>query len=639
MTTIADELLNDFEDSGSEQEEERPGDLLGETDGLPGANGVAGVKQENGGMELEDDEEEPEDADIDGGVPAHLKMEDGEDEEETKARVEKLELKAVSDVRSVAGLMKQLEPVIEVSPPNNPHPVFESSLFTSFRNSHPNLSAILQKIEHYKNLPPDQQTQNIGSIEDNPEYKLLTQSNTLSTSIDGEIILVHKFIRDHYSVRFPELETLIQNPLEYAKAVAIIGNGPMEDIRTISESKENLVGQTLRQVLDGPSMMVVTVEATTTGGTPLSDKELATVLRACEMVLRLDRAKGILTDYVQSRMSMFAPNLTTLIGSLTAAQLLNYAGGISGLAKTPSCNIPPLGSKKNTRSVGLATNTGIRHQGFLYNNDIIRDVPTDLKKQAMRILSAKIVLAARVDQAHEAISGEQGLAFYDEVEKRIAKLSEAPPNKGIRALPAPDDKPARKRGGRRARKAKEATAMTDLRKAQNRMAFGKEEAEVGFGDSIKGLGMIGQENDGRIRAQQVDNRTRAKLSKKNPGWGAATPVGGTATSLRGFGGGALGTASTLKAAGLRASGVGSGLKTNVGNAGGTVSTIAFTPVQGLELVDPKVREEMSRKRKAEEDRYFQGGTFTQVGGGAPVKVDSAGFKVPALPNKRVKPEG
>ena len=121
MATIADELLNDFEDSGSEQEEERPDDLLGDTDGLPSANGASGVKQENGSMELEDDEEEPEDADVDGGVPAHLKMEDAEDEEETKARVEKLELKAVSDVRSVAGLMKQLEPVIEVSPPTDCH--------------------------------------------------------------------------------------------------------------------------------------------------------------------------------------------------------------------------------------------------------------------------------------------------------------------------------------------------------------------------------------------------------------------------------------------------------------------------------------------------------------------------------------
>lgn len=522
----------------------------------------------------------------------------------------------------------------------------------------------MQKIEHYKGLPPDQQTSNVGNIEDNPEYKLLTQSNTLSTSIDGEIILVHKFVRDHYSVRFPELETLIQNPLEYAKAVAIIGNGPMENIRAISESKDNMVGQSLKQVLDGPSLMVVTVEATTTAGQPLSEAELAAVRRACEMVLSLDRAKETLTKYVESRMSMFAPNLTVLIGARTAAQLLNYAGGITGLAKTPACNIPPLGSKKNTAATGLATNVGIRHQGFLYNNDIIQGVQTDLKVQAMRILSAKIVLAARIDQAHESPTGEQGISLFDQVEKRINKLSEAPPNKGVRALPAPDDKPARKRGGRRARKAKEATAMTDLRKAQNRMAFGKEEAEVGFGDSTKGMGMIGAEGDGRIRTQQIDQRTRAKLSKKNPGWGGATPaggVGGTATSLRGFGGGAgPGNMSLLKSAGLRAAGVGSGLKTQVGNTGGTASTIAFTPVQGLELVDPKMREERERKRKAEEDRWFKGtypvsrrrisprmsansvigGTFTQIGGsGTPAKKDSDGFKVPALPAKKQKTDG
>lgn len=180
--------------------------------------------------------------------------------------------------------------------------------------------------------------------------------------------------------------------------------------------------------------------------------------------------------------------------------------------------------------------------------------------------------------------------------------------------------------------------MTDLRKAQNRMVFGKEEAEVGYGtgDGTKGLGMIGAQDDGRIRAQQIDQRTRAKLSKKNPGWGGTTTsVGGTSTSLRGFGTAGLGTPSTLKSAGLRASGVGSGLKTQVG-ASGTTSTIAFTPVQGLELVDPKMRQEREQKRKAEEDRWFKGGTFTQIGGG---KKDSEGFKVPALPVKKQKTDG
>src|SRR5213078_3568193 len=115
-------------------------------------------------------------------------------------------------------------------------------------------------------------------------------------SIDSEIILVHKYIRDHYSVRFPELETLVTNPLDYAKSVAIIGNGPMEDIRTLSQSSNNIVHATLKEVLDAPSLMVVTVEATTSKGRPLTDLELQRVMRACEMTLSLDKAKRTLTE-------------------------------------------------------------------------------------------------------------------------------------------------------------------------------------------------------------------------------------------------------------------------------------------------------------------------------------------------------
>ncbi|KAF2815844.1 Nop domain-containing protein [Mytilinidion resinicola] len=497
------------------------------------------------------------------------------------------------------------------------------------------LEPVVKQIEHHQTLP---QTTNEGSVEDHPEYQLLTEANTLSTSIDGEMANVHKFIRDVYSIRFPYLEELIQNPLNYARTVAIIGNGPMEDIKTISLSADNIVGAPLKSILDGPSLMVVTVEATRSGGRDLTEHELSLVRKACMMTLQLDKAKKVLTDYVQSRMNIFAPNLTNLIGSLTAAQLLNYAGGLTGLAKTPACNIPPLGSNKAS-GTGFATNVGVRHQGFLYNSPIIQAIRTDLKKQAMRIVSAKVILAARVDRVHESPDGAMGEQLKEDCMTRLDKLTEPPPNKGVRALPAPDDKPSRKRGGRRARLAKEATAMTEIRKAQNRMVFGKEEQEVGYGTGTgtKGLGMIGAQDTGRVRAQQIDHKTKAKLSKKNPGWGTngtATAVGGAASSLKSFGQG--GTASMLRGHGLRTAGVG-----GVATAG--TSSIAFTPVQGLELVDPKVRDAMNRKRKAEEDRWFKGGTFTQVGGGAaggsngaPANVDSAGFKVPSLPpNKKV----
>lgn len=566
MATLEQELLNDFADSGSE-------------------GGDFGNDAEDGLAQLEKDF---------GEDVSAVSSDEDEDmvDEEAEYAAEQKKHKGPADIRQASSLLNKLQRV---------------------------LTEIEQTKDRMHGLMDGE------SVEEDPEYILLKEANEFSTQIDGEIASVHKFIRDHYSIRFPYLEELIKNPVDYAKTVAIIKNGPLDDIKAISRSTDNVVGVALNTILDGPSLMVVTVEATRALGRDLNSQELETILSACMMLLDLDKAKGILTEYVQSRMNVFAPNLTALIGSLTAAQFINFAGGLTGLAKTPACNIPPLGSNKAS-GLGFATNVGIRQQGFLYHSPIIRAIRQDLKKQAMRIVAGKVILAARVDMVHQSPDGSMGQQFKAECERRLDKLTEPPKNKGVRALPAPDDKPARKRGGRRARKAKEATAMTEIRKAQNRMAFGKEEKEVGYGtgDTTKGLGMIGATDTGRLRVQQIDQRTRAKLSKKNPGWGGDTSLG-NASSLRGFGQG--GTATTLRANGLRTAGVGGGAGT---------SSIAFTPVQGLELVDPKIRDEMTRKRKAEEDRWFKGGTFTQLNG--PAKVDSAGFKVPGLPVKKQKTE-
>jgi U4/U6 small nuclear ribonucleoprotein PRP31 len=457
------------------------------------------------------------------------------------------------------------------------------------------------------------------------------QSNAHAVSIDNEIILVHKFIRDHYAVRFPELEQLVQTPLDYAKCVSIIGNNM--DIKALEQQN----GHKLRSVLDGPTLMVVSVEASTSAGRPLTDKELATVMRAAEMTQALDNAKRTITAYVESRMSIFAPNTSAIVGSQTAAQLINFAGGLRGLAATPACNIAALGSKRNPQA-GLATNIGIRQQGYLYHSPVIRQIPSDLKKQAMRIVAAKVVLASRVDFSHSSPNGAQGEELKEQVLEKLEKLTIPPPNQGTRALPAPDDKPSRKRGGRRARKAKEATAMTEIRKAQNRMAFGKQEEESNYGvsDSTVGMGMIGQQQSGRVRALQVDQRTRAKLGKSNAGWaGIATPAGGAQSLLR------RGTSSNA-APGLAALG-GRGIMSGTsGAASGTASSLAFTPFQGIELIDPKVAQERKRKAAAEEEKYFSGGTFTQVGSGSmlpPAKKQDVGkgkgglMLPPPLPRK------
>jgi U4/U6 small nuclear ribonucleoprotein PRP31 len=636
MSTLADELLQDFEDSGSENGDEQNGlGLDEETAALAQNNGDSSY--DNGEMILDGDEEPDEDEEM-GGTNSSA-FNPMEDEDEAKARIEKMQLGGVKDVRKVTTVMDRLEPLLKVSRNSlSTHSFCHDRLFTSSgsNNSPDRLVSALQNIAHYQSQPLAQQTSNIGNIEDNPEYKILTESNTLSTTIDGEIAKVHKFVRDHYSTRFSELEKLIQNAVEYAKVVAILGNGPMDSdsIKALQSKTDNILGESLKSVLDGPTLMIVTVEATTSKGEDLSEDELDRVLKACQMIVTMDKAKKTLTEYVQSRMNVFAPNMTAVVGSLTAAQLINSAGGLTNLSRTPACNIAAWGSKKQASSVGLATNVQIRQQGYLYHSPIIRGIPSDTKKRAMKAVSAKLILAARADTGHTNPDGSYGEELRIQCLERLDKMTEPPPNKGQRALPAPDDKLSRKRGGRRARKAKEATAMTDLRKAQNRMAFGKEEKETdyGVGDGTVGMGMIGQANDGRIRGLQIDNKTRAKLSQKHKGWGGTTPMSGSASSFRGVGQSNI----DLRGKGLRTSGVG----TTIG--GGTASSLTFTAGQGLELVDPKVQAELSRKRKAEEDRYFKGGVFSHVGGSSSSqppskKVDTGASKQmapPPLPGKR-----
>src|SRR5438045_4331137 len=112
MATLADELLQDFEDSGSEDEEQQSGGLFPDDDASKAGLALS-PKRADDGMELDEDDEENGDEEMAGmNGPAAQSV---EDEEEAKARVEKMQLKGVNDVRSVAGLMKTLEPVLEVS--------------------------------------------------------------------------------------------------------------------------------------------------------------------------------------------------------------------------------------------------------------------------------------------------------------------------------------------------------------------------------------------------------------------------------------------------------------------------------------------------------------------------------------------
>lgn len=68
--------------------------------------------------------------------------------------------------------------------------------------------------------------------------------------------------------------------------------------------------------------MVVSVTASTTQGSKLDDDELARVMEACEIAIELADIKIKIFQYVESRMSFIAPNLSIIAGSSVAAKIM-----------------------------------------------------------------------------------------------------------------------------------------------------------------------------------------------------------------------------------------------------------------------------------------------------------------------------
>ncbi|KAH6915237.1 U4/U6 small nuclear ribonucleoprotein Prp31 [Coprinopsis sp. MPI-PUGE-AT-0042] len=539
MSGLADELLADLDGfSGDEEEEETPSPAPSSSSSLKRKANDDGSSLAN---ELEDDEGEDEDMNpaeeeleasntheigslvLEGGVKPADEL-DAED-------VQAMELGNIEDVRKIAKL--------------------EGSK---------RMTDILADIDKYKEHPSTPQQMSLPAHL-NPEYTLIVQANNLSVEVDNEIMIVHKFIRDHYSTRFPELEQLVADPAMYIRAVRALANA--DDL-----TKVELAG-----ILPPAVIMSVVVTATTTSGTKLTESSWQAVQRACDLADKLEEARKQIFMYVSSRMNVLAPNLSAIVGTTTAAKLLGVAGGLAALAKMPSCNVHLLGAQKKI-TAGFSTATQKRHTGFIFQSELVASTPPEYQLKVQRTVGAKCVLSARMDLERKCRDGNYGENLRDKVEKHIDRLAAPPPAKVIKALPIPNDGPKKRRGGKRARRAKEAYAQTELRKLQNRLAFGEAEEEVGAFDQTKGMGMI-TSSSGKVRAGAAEAKSRAKMSKKNK----------------------LRTAAITRSA-------------QQAESSGTATSLSVTPAQGFELTN---RAAAAQRVKEANERWFSGGTFSFVG--------------------------
>lgn len=332
---------------------------------------------------------------------------------------------------------------------------------------------------------------------------------------------LHAFLVEKYNRKFSELESLIPNLIEYANCIEVL------------ETTENLTDSNISSLfatdahLTKEQIMVLTMTMKTGFNQfyKYDTQERDQILEACGQINKLNGIINVINSYLSVNVHIIAPNLAAFIGSRVATLLIAHAGGVLELSKIPSCNLASIGKKKYQTQTHRTHFSGVRQEGYIYHSDLIQRQDIGTHKQMLRMVCAKIALAARVDASelnnidhNMERDSSLGIKWRDELIKNIRKLHEAPIIANSKALPIPEDKPKKRRAGRKYRKYKEQYKMSHLRQLQNRIEFGKQEntmldafgEEVGLGMSIGSLKGITKSSKYGVMGKVNNN---AKLTK------------------------------------------------------------------------------------------------------------------------------
>lgn len=382
-----------------------------------------------------------------------------------------------------------------------------------------------------------------AAVDAETEVARVAAANAVAAGLARDTEVLHRRLREVYAARFPELESLVPAPADYARAVRLIGNAT--DVAALP----------LADVLPHTRVVGIAISATTTRGRALPPPALAACTAACDTLLALAARRQQVADYVAARMRLVAPNIAALVGPALGAQLLVAAGGVRALAALPAGTVQLLGQARPGALAGLSTRAARPHTGLVYAADVVQAVPPEARMRASRVLAGKVALAARVDAARAHPDGALGRAYRAHCAAHMDAALAPPPVRADKPLPAPDARPRTRRGGTRLRRAKERLAVTELRRQQNRVAFNAPEPT--FRETGVGFGMLGVAGSGRVSVAAVDRGILRKVRRDAAAAARTTP----------------GLRSSVSAA--RAVGTVSGL-----------TTVAFTPAQGLELANP-----------------------------------------------------
>jgi len=125
-----------------------------------------------------------------------------------------------------------------------------------------------------------------------------------------------------------------------------------------------------------------------------------------------------LHTYLQTKMGLIAPNLTSLVGEIVAARLISHAGSLTNLAKFPASTVQILGAEKALFRA-LKTRGKTPKYGLLFHSTFIGRAGTVHKGRISRFLANKCSIASRIDSFTDFPNSIFGDKLKAQVEERL----------------------------------------------------------------------------------------------------------------------------------------------------------------------------------------------------------------------------
>merc|ERR1712151_386142 len=179
-----------------------------------------------------------------------------------------------------------------------------------------------------------------------------------------------------------------------------------------------------------------------------------------ERVLKLAGYRQKLHVYLCEKMQLVAPNLTMLIGEIIGARLISHAGSLTNLAKYPASTVQILGAEKALFRA-LKTKGNTPKYGLIFHSSFIGRAQQKNKGRISRYLANKCSMASRIDCFSDEATTVYGEKLRDQVEERLAFLTEGTkPRKNIEVMQEAI-KEVKKRRKKKAKKKEAAAAAAE----------------------------------------------------------------------------------------------------------------------------------------------------------------------------------